>query len=53
MRYASRELSRVLLTKIGYKVNYNRRIGICRLGRGALEWKLCIVDAGIKIITAK
>jgi len=52
MRYVSRELSRVLLSKIEYKINY-RRIGICRLGRGALEWKLYIVDAGIKIITAK
>ncbi len=36
MRYASRELSRVLLSKIEYKIGY-RRIGIYRLSRGALE----------------
>ena len=52
MRYVSQELSKVLLSKIEYKIDH-RRIGICRLGRGTLEWKPCIVDAGIKIITAK
>jgi hypothetical protein len=45
MRYVSQEPSKVLVPKIDYG-----GISACRLGKGALEWKLCIVNARVKTI---